>query len=64
MTLGIILFLMAGIMSDPGTVQLQWNVSAVIYDTEKKEWTVPVYEETKHIIRCVERDRVQCLRGN
>lgn len=64
--MGLILaFLAVAAAFQPGTIKIGVeNTPTVYYNIDKEEWTVPVYDQTKHIINCIERDRVRCLRGN
>ena len=60
----IITFLAIAIALDPGTIIVNvGEAPAVVYDQTTKSLTVPSYEQTKYIIRCIERDRSSCLRG-
>ena len=63
--MGLILtFLALAMAFQPGTIKIGvQNAPTVYYNIDKEEWTVPVYDETKYIINCIERDRVRCLRG-
>ena len=65
MILGVVLFLMAGIIVDPGVISVNvGSAPGIIYDRNDKSWTLPIYDQTKHIVKCIERDRARCLRGN
>ena len=63
--MGLILtFLAIAMVFQPGTVKIGvQNTPTVYYNIDKDKWTVPVYDQTKRIINCIERDRVRCLRG-
>ena len=63
--MGLILgFLAIAMAFQPGIIKIGvQNAPTVYYNIDKEEWTVPVYDETKYIINCIERDRVRCLRG-
>lgn len=65
MIIGTILFLVATIVVDPGVISLQvGKAPGIIYDRNDESITIPIIEETKHIVECIERDRTRCLRGN
>ena len=61
----IITFLAIAIALDPAVITINvGEAPAVIYDKNDKSWTLPSYEQTKHIIKCIERSDSRCLRSN
>lgn len=62
--MGIFIFIFAVIILNPGEISVQVDDKPkIIYNRETKKWTVPIYENTKHVIQCIERGRVKCLKG-
>ena len=61
----IIFWIAVEIIFDPGVIVVQvGEAPAVVYDKNTKKLIIPSYEQTKHIIKCIERNDSRCLRSN
>lgn len=53
------------VVFDPGVIKIQiQNAPAVVYDKNDGSWAIPVYEESKHFIKCIQDNNINCLKGN
>ena len=61
----IITFLALAIAFEPATIKIGvQDVPTVYYNTNKEEWTVPLYNQLKDGIICLERNDIKCLKGS
>ena len=60
----IITFLAVAIAFDPATIKIGvQDAPTIYYNTDKDEWTLPLYNQLKKGIVCLERNDITCLRG-